>query len=225
MFKALSTVTSAALVLAMLGCDGKSGPSDTVNNNSNNGGSVKSCKYVGIIRKPEDSAVLEGCKRVEGTVYLMPDYNYKSLRDFHLTSLEEVTGQFYVSDSSGLVELEGVNNLRKVSEDVLILYNTNLKDISALGRLAKVRNLLVNNNPALPKIVFQGLQTATGEMQISFNDSLKYLEFPVLETIDHLNMVGNKELIQVDFPAILHLGTLSGYNPKLEDYGQLKPFM
>lgn len=225
MLKNFSLVAGAALVVVMLGCDGKSGPVGNENNNPHTGGVIKTCKAAGVIRKPADSAALEGCQRVEGTVYLMPDYNYKSLRDFHLSSLEEVTEQFYVSDSSGLVDLEGINNLRMVGQDVLILYNYKLKDINALARLEKVRNLLVNDNPVLPKIVFQGLQQVSGEMQININDSLKSIEFPQLESIDHMNMVSNKELIQVDFPAILHVGSISTYNPKLKDYAQLKPFM
>jgi len=145
-----------------------------------------------------------------------------------LSNLQSTGGYFLIGKSFGLTDLQPLNNLHTIG-GYLALFNTGITNISGLGNLSYIGDLVViQGNPFLTDLIgLEGITTIRGGLMIQYNGAL--LTLSGLENLNsiipiasfqiglHINANSNLENLTAlsNLTEIQGGGLTVGNNPKL----------
>ena len=142
-----------------------------------------------------------------------------------LSSLEKITGDFWIANISNLETLDGLSALDSISGSLYIVDNLALKNINGLSALKNVGSLNVVGNSSLTNL--DGISSLTGIRNggLYISDNAKLVDISGPSSLHEINggltVMTNNDLTSVggfDNLVTLHGITISG-NPKLGDIG------
>ena len=147
-------------------------------------------------------------------------FDQEDLDAFAESGWEEVDGNLTIGgEGSPLVDLEGMETLRRVTGDLLVTDNPSLTDLSALGGMEEVGGeFRVEDNPSLEALGgFPALGSVGGGVRIQDNPALTLIpEFPNLESADGGLFINRNIALEVveGFPVLSTLGPGTGGQPQ-----------
>ena len=140
-----------------------------------------------------------------------------------LSSLEKITGYFWIADVSNLITLDGLSALDTVGGSLSIVDNLALTNIDGLSSIKSVGSLNVIRNSSLTNLdgISALAEIRNGGMYISNNTNLRDISGPASlhEINEDLTIETNNDLTNIsgfDNLVTLHAITISG-NPKLSE--------
>jgi Receptor L domain len=144
----------------------------------------------GTIHHAADAALYSTCNLVQGDLTVSAN----DLTDLApLSQLRHVTGTLRISESSGLDDLSGLENLASVGA-LEIHHDTDLDDLDGLQGLHEARRVEVTDNPELRTL--NGLQglSATGRLVLRNNALFAASGLGGLREVGDLVVVNNRQL-------------------------------
>lgn len=144
----------------------------------------------GAIRSAVDAGLYRTCNLVQGDLTVSaPDLTDLSA----LSQLRHVTGTLRISESPGLDDLSGLENLASVGA-LEIHHDTDLDDLAGLESLHQAGRIEVTDNPQLRTL--NGLQglSATGRLVLRNNALFTATGLGGLREVGDLVVIGNRQL-------------------------------
>lgn len=142
-----------------------------------------------IIEGDEDPSILEGVRRVEGSIRIHRT-DLTNL-DF-MGCVEEVTGDVMIHDNDALTNLDGLWNLRSIGTNFVFDGNDALTDFDGLPNVMEMNGtLMIQDNASLEVITgFHSLAGLLGELDRNgwglYTGNLSIRGNPVLRSMDGL---------------------------------------
>ncbi|NKI32209.1 fibronectin type III domain-containing protein [Croceivirga thetidis] len=115
-------------------------------------------------------------------------------------SFETLRGSLTITTNTALIEINFANNLKSISNLLVIDGNSMLNSISGFTNLESVEEILINSNFSLQTI--EGFESLVNLDKLTFrfnSNLLTVIEFPNLERINEIEISGNGDLSNLDF--------------------------
>lgn len=149
--------------------------------------------------KVKDLSTFKNLKKVYGDLVLRSNDEIKNLSG--LDSLVYVGGNLNISRCNKLNSIKEIKNLISIGESLLLYNNRRLGLLDGLENIKKIdKDLLIENQQRLTGLDnFKSLKTIGRDLKVGRNSLLKFIKFPVLDSVKNVSVYLNRRLASTPF--------------------------
>ncbi|GAA4275552.1 T9SS type A sorting domain-containing protein [Aquimarina mytili] len=139
------------------------------------------------------------CIQVSIAQVYVGDLTLRTQAEINAFNYFEIQGSLTIEESNpgDIIHLDGLSELARVSENLVIQHNQELNNINGLSNLGELRQIEIRNNPQLTTL--DGLSSVrTGDLFIEANDSLQNLDGLSSINTNGIVVRGNHSLTNID---------------------------
>lgn len=149
--------------------------------------------------KVKDLSTFKNLKKVYGDLVLRSNDEIKNLSG--LDSLVYVGGNLNISGCGKLSSIKEMKNLISIGESLLLHNNRRLGLLEGLENIKRIdKDLLIENQQRLTGLDdFKSLKTIGRSLKIGRNSLLRFVKFPVLDSVKNVSVYLNSRLASTPF--------------------------